>query len=48
MILPKFLGLDGVWFAQPVADLVAIVIIGAVLVKEVKSYSKVNEEEAAA
>ena len=48
MILPKFLGLDGVWFAQPVADLVAIVIIGAVLVKEVKSYSKVNKEEAVA
>lgn len=48
IILPKFLGLDGVWFSQPVADLVAIIIIGAVLVKEVKSYSKVNKEEAAA
>ena len=48
MILPKFLGLDGVWFAQPVADCMAVVIIGAVLVKEVKSYSKVNKEEAIA
>ena len=48
MILPKFLGLNGVWFAQPVADIIAIVIIAAVLVKEVRSYSKVNEEEAVA
>lgn len=48
MILPKFLGLDGVWFAQPVADVVAIVIISVVLIKEVKSYSKVNKEEAVA
>lgn len=48
MILPKYLGLNGVWFSQPVADIVAIVIISVALVKEVKSYSKVNEEEAVA
>ncbi|MPN61483.1 hypothetical protein SDC9_209220 [bioreactor metagenome] len=48
MVLPKFLGLDGVWFSQPVADIIAIVIIAAVLVKEVKSYSKLNKEEAVA
>lgn len=48
MVLPKFLGLDGVWFSQPVSDIVAIVIIAAVLVKEVKGYSKVNKEEVAA
>lgn len=48
MVLPNFLGLDGVWFSQPVSDIVAIVIIAAVLVKEVKGYSKVNKEEVAA
>lgn len=48
MVLPKFLGLDGVWFSQPVADIIAIVIIAAVLVKEVKSYTKLNKEEAVA
>lgn len=48
MILPKFLGLNGVWFSQPVSDIVAIVIISVVLIKEVKSYSKTNKEEAAA
>lgn len=48
MILPKSLGLDGVWFSQPVADIIAIVIIAAVLVKEVKSYTKVNKEKAVA
>jgi len=48
MVLPKFLGLDGIWFSQPVADIIAIVIIAAVLVKEVKSYTKVNKEKAVA
>lgn len=45
MILPKFLGLNGVWFAQPLADFISIVIIAFVLIKEVKSYSKDNIEK---
>ena len=48
MILPKFLGLNGVWYAQPVADIVSIVIISIVLAKEVRSYSKENKEKAVA
>ena len=45
MILPKFVGLDGIWFAQPIADCIAVSIISVVLIKEVKSYSKVNKEQ---
>lgn len=48
MILPKFLGLNGIWFSQPIADCIAVSIISIVLYKEVKSYSKVNKEELAA
>lgn len=48
MILPKIVGLNGVWYAQPTADIMAIIIISIVLFKEVKSYSKDIEEEAVA
>ena len=48
MILPKFLKLDGVWFAQPVADLTSTIIIAIVLIREVKSYSEEVEEKAVA
>ena len=48
MILPKFLGLNGVWYAQPVADIISIVIISIVLAKEVRSYSKENKEKVVA
>lgn len=40
MILPKYFGLDGVWFAQPVSDMLSVIIILSVLVKEVKKYNK--------
>ena len=36
IILPNVFGLNGVWFAQPTADIVSAVITGIVLVKEVK------------
>lgn len=48
LILPKFLGLDGVWFAQPASDILASVITVIVLVKEIRKDStieKVNELE---
>lgn len=50
MILPRFLDLDGVWFAQPMADTISTIITAIVLIKEVKKYSshkevKVEEEE---
>ncbi len=40
VILPKFFGLDGVWYAQPVADFLATVITVVILIKELRSYKK--------
>ncbi|GAB6169266.1 MATE family efflux transporter [Clostridium carnis] len=36
LILPRFFGLDGVWFAQPISDLLATSITITILVKEMK------------
>ncbi|RDY25526.1 MATE family efflux transporter, partial [Romboutsia weinsteinii] len=44
LILPKFLGLDGVWFAQPAADIISSAITAIVLFKELKSYANLTEE----
>jgi len=43
IILPKFLGIDGVWFAQPVSDIIAAIITSIILLKDIRSY-KVNIE----
>ncbi|CEN81881.1 MAG: MATE family efflux transporter [Paeniclostridium sordellii] len=45
LLLPKFLGLDGVWYAQPVSDFLATVITIIILYREFKSQQKVNREE---
>lgn len=44
IILPKFFGLNGVWYAQPAADLLSTVITAVVLVKELKRYNNVEKE----
>ena len=36
LIVPKYFGLNGVWAAQPLADLVSMIIIGLFLIKEFK------------
>ena len=35
-ILPRFIGLDGVWLAQPISDILAIVITLICLIREFK------------
>lgn len=45
LILPKFFGLDGVWYAQPTADILACVITGVVLIKDLKKYFSSDEIE---
>ena len=37
LILPRILGLNGVWFAQPIADIISFVVTAVLLIKEVKS-----------
>ena len=38
LVLPKILGLNGVWFAQPIADVISFIVTFILLVKEVKSH----------
>ncbi|MDR2870010.1 MAG: MATE family efflux transporter [Deferribacteraceae bacterium] len=40
IFLPRFIGLDGVWFAQPVADVISTVVVIYVLVKEFNGYKR--------
>ena len=44
LILPKFLGLNGVWFAQPVADVISFIVTFILISKEVKSHKEVASE----
>lgn len=48
LILPKFLGLNGVWFAQPLSDFFATIIVLITIIKEVKSYSLEEQEKSVA
>jgi putative MATE family efflux protein len=36
IILPRFMGLKGVWMAQPLSDLIAVILTGYVVHKELK------------
>lgn len=45
IILPKSFGLDGVWYAQPVADFLTTSITAVVLYRELKSYKKAEVKE---
>lgn len=44
LILPNFFGLDGVWFAQPTADIIASVVTAIVIFKELRSYDETEEK----
>ena len=35
LLLPKFLGLNGIWYSQPVADFIAVIITSILILKEV-------------
>ena len=45
LILPKFIGLDGVWAAGACADLLSVVITIILIAKEFKSLNKLATEE---
>ncbi len=47
LILPRIFGLNGVWFAQPIADLISFTVTAVLLYKELKTYKVImstNEE----
>lgn len=45
IILPKFLGLNGVWISQPVSDFIATAITVIILIKEFRNVKKISKEE---
>lgn len=44
-IMPRFFGVNGAWFSQPIADLISSVVTGIVLFREVKNYPRVREDK---
>ncbi|MGL5692574.1 MAG: MATE family efflux transporter [Peptostreptococcaceae bacterium] len=45
LVLPKFLGLNGVWFAQPIADVISFVVTATLLFRELKSHKSLVDSE---
>lgn len=45
LILPKFMGLEGIWVAGPIADSIAVFISGFIIFREIKFLGQ-NEENA--
>ena len=45
IILPKFLGLDGVWIAQPISDIIATIITALIVIREMRSIKKLDKNE---
>jgi len=44
LILPRIFGFDAIWFAMPVADTLALLITGAMIIREFKRLSKMSEK----
>ena len=42
-VVPRFMEMKGVWMSQPIADILAAIIITVFLVREIKSSTKNNE-----
>jgi len=45
LILPRILGLNGVWFAQPIADFISFVVTAVLISREIKSYKLESDDE---
>jgi len=43
-ILPRIFGFDGIWFAMPVADTIALLITGFMIIREFKRLSRMSEK----
>lgn len=40
--MPSLYGLHGVWFSAPIADIISCTVAGYVLLKELKTLSKIE------
>lgn len=45
IILPKFLGLTGVWLAGPISDFLSAVVTSGFIIRELKIINKLDEEK---
>ena len=45
IILPKFFGLKGVWYAGPIADLLAVTLSGIIIFKEMKHLKQLESKD---
>ncbi len=45
LILPRILGLNGVWFAQPIADFISFAVTAVLISREIKSYKLDSNNE---
>ncbi len=41
LVLPIFMGVDGILFSQPITDILSVIIIALLLKKTITSYRKV-------
>ena len=39
-ILPKFMGMNGIWISQPIADALAFLVAAYYLIREIRELSK--------
>ena len=44
LVLPRFFGLNGVWFAQPIADTISFIVTFILISKEIKSHREKSIE----
>ena len=43
LMLPKFMGLEGVWLAGPIADGIAVILSGIIIIREMRTLGKEEE-----
>ena len=44
-VISKFMGMKGVWMSQPIADILAALIIIVFLIREIKSNKNITDKE---
>ena len=45
LILPHFLGLNGIWYASPVSDIIASILTAILLVRELRKMEVIRAQE---
>jgi len=48
VIFPRFFGIDGIVYAGPIADAMAAIVAGFMLIRELKQMDRLSKEQMAA